>query len=110
MDSGRRLLCAVCAAPITTDDQRVAIEGRHAHLRTNPAGFDFEFGCFREAPGAVVVGEATAEHSWFAGYQWRFSVCGGCGAHLGWHFDSAGSRFHGLIFDRLETERSAEDS
>ncbi len=108
MDSGRRLLCAVCAEPITDDERRIAIEGRHVHLRTNPAGFDFEFGCFSEAPGAVVAGAATDEHTWFAGFKWRFSICRGCGAHLGWRFERSGSSFHGLILDRLEVEKPGE--
>ncbi len=105
MGSGRRLLCAACRDPITTDEQRITIDGRHAHLRTNPAGFDFEFGCFSEAPGAAAAGEAIAEHSWFAGFRWRFSICRGCGCHLGWRFESGSSSFHGLILDRLEAEK-----
>ena len=105
LTSGRRLLCAACAEPVTTDEYRVAIEGRHIHLRTNPAGFDFEFGCFNEAPGAIVVGEATGEHTWFADFRWRYSICRHCGLHLGWHFERGGNRFYGLILDRLEAER-----
>ncbi len=105
LGSGRRLLCAACAEPITTDAHRIAIEGRHTHLRTNPAGFDFELGCFSEAPGAAAAGEATDEHTWFAGFKWRFSICRGCGFHLGWRFESGSAGFHGLILDRLETEK-----
>ncbi len=106
LSSGRRLLCVACAEPVTTDEYRIQVEGRHSHLRTNPAGFDFEFGCFSEAPGAIVVGEATDEHTWFAGFSWRFSICRGCGFHLGWRFESGSDRFHGLILDRLEAEKS----
>ena len=100
----RRLLCRACAQPITADEHRVAIEGRHIHRRTNPSGFEFEFGCFCTAPGAVAVGAATEEHTWFAGLAWRFSVCGRCGFHLGWLFEGGGASFHGLILNRLEEE------
>lgn len=104
LSSGERLLCRACGEPITTDEQRVAIEGRNVHRRTNPAGFEFDFGCFGRAPGAVAAGEATAEHTWFAGFTWRYSLCRGCGSHLGWLFESSGTSFHGLVLDRLEAE------
>ncbi|MEM7483489.1 MAG: cereblon family protein [Acidobacteriota bacterium] len=100
----RRLLCRACGEAVTADEHRVAIEGRHVHRRTNPVGFEFGFGCFAEAPGVVAVGEATVEHSWFAGCTWRYSVCGRCGAHLGWLFEGGGPRFQGLILNRLEEE------
>ncbi len=103
LSSDGRLLCAACGAPVTAEEHRIAIEGRHVHRRTNPAGFEFEFGCFREAPGAIAVGAATLEHTWFAGWSWRASVCRGCGSHLGWLFEGGGSGFQGLILDRLES-------
>ena len=109
--TGQRLLCRACGEPVTEDGQRTAIEGRHVHRRTNPAGFDFEFGCFNEAPGALAVGEATFEHSWFSGFSWRFSICRACGAHLGWLFAGDGAVFYGLILNRLaaETPDSGEE-
>ncbi len=87
----------------------MAVEGRSVHRRANPVGFEFEFGCFGRAPGAVAAGEATAEHSWFAGFTWRYSLCRGCGKHLGWLFESVGTSFHGLILDRLESEKPEKD-
>lgn len=105
--SGRRLRCAVCASVVTGDGHRIEIEGRHVHRRMNPAGIEFEFGCFGEAPGAAVRGEPTTEHSWFAPYSWVYSVCRGCGAHLGWFFEGGEPRFHGLILDRLEVEEES---
>jgi hypothetical protein len=82
---------------------------RGAHRKTNPAGYTFDIGCFRRAPGASAWGEASAEHPWFAGHTWQIALCAGCGAHLGWAFQAEGSRFHGLILDRLrpEAERGA---
>ncbi len=106
--SDRGLLCAACAEPITRDEHRIAIEGRHRHRRTNPTGIEFEIGCFSEAPGATAVGAATAEHTWFAGFFWRISICRGCGLHLGWRFEGGNSGFHGLILDRLEAEQPEE--
>ncbi len=99
----RRLLCRLCGSPITRDENRISIEGRHVHRRINPAGFEFELGCFDEAPGAVVAGRPTAEFSWFAGTTWAYSLCRRCGAHLGWFFEG-GTRFHGLVLNRLVEE------
>lgn len=100
--SGRRLCCRVCRNLVAGDGDRIDVEGRHVHRRINPAGFEFEFGCFVEARGAAKVGAPTAAHSWFAGYAWVYSVCRRCGAHLGWFFAGRDPRFHGLILDRLE--------
>jgi hypothetical protein len=102
--SERRLLCCSCGSPVTTEAERIAIDGQHVHRRTNPAGVDFEFGCFVTAPGAETTAEPTAEFSWFAGYTWVYSVCRICATHLGWHFEGAGPSFHGLILDRLVRE------
>lgn len=108
--SGRRLCCRVCRHHVADDGDRIDVAGRHVHRRINPAGFEFEFGCFGEAPGAAAVGEPTAEHSWFAGYVWTYSICGRCGAHLGWFFEGRDPAFHGLILDRLEAEEPSEPS
>jgi len=103
-DQSRRLVCRLCRHPITTDAERTSVDGRHVHLRTNPFGLEFEIGCFRDAPGARAVGEATLEHTWFAGHTWEIVVCRGCGQHLGWFFRSPTSSFFGLIRNRLELE------
>ena len=104
----RWLRCRLCHEPVTAEDDRTVVEGEHVHRRTNPAGIEFEFGCFLVAPGAVVVGEATFEFSWFPGYAWAYSMCRGCGTHLGWHFEGGDPVFHGLILDRLVTEETPE--
>jgi len=105
--SKQRLLCRSCGSPVTTQAEAIAIDGLHVHHRTNPAGIDFEFGCFVAAPGAETVGEPTAEFSWFAGYCWSYSVCRVCTTHLGWRFEGTGPSFHGLILARLVQENSA---
>lgn len=90
--------CKKCGHVITST--AIEVDGQHTHLRLNPSAFAFIFGCFRDAPGCLVVGEPTAEASWFTGHQWQFAMCGGCGAHLGWAFSGA-STFFGLILERL---------
>lgn len=97
----RHLVCRSCRHEVTHDAARMEIKGRHVHLRTNPSQIDFEFACFKEAPGAVQVGEATDEHSWFAGYRWRFAACRRCGSHLGWFFEGHRPAFWGLITSRV---------
>ena len=101
----RRWLCRLCGAPVTSEENSISIQGRHVHRRVNPVGFEFEFGCFDEAPGAVATGEPTAEFSWFAGYTWVYSLCRRCGAHLGWLFEGDRPRFYGLILNRMVEEK-----
>ena len=108
--SGRRLRCRVCGALVTSDGNRIEVEGRHVHRRINPAGFEFEFGCFGAARGAAAAGEPTTEFSWFAGYSWVYSLCRRCGAHLGWFFEGRDPRFHGLILNRLEVEDESPEA
>jgi hypothetical protein len=107
---GARLLCRACRSPITSESELVPIEGHRLHHRTNPHGIEFEFGCFRSAPGAEVCGQPTSDFSWFAGYAWSFSMCRSCDGHLGWHFEGREPSFHGLILDRLTSEEPGEES
>lgn len=98
----RHLRCAACRKPITSLDERIAVQGAHEHTCTNPHGFVYRFGCFRRAAGCTSVGELTAEWSWFRGFRWRIALCAGCRAHVGWVFQSPdGEGFHGLVLDRL---------
>ena len=97
----RRLCCASCGSLVTSERERIPIDGRHVHRRTNPGGLTFEFGCFALAPGADVVGEPTLEFTWFPDYAWTYALCRACQTHLGWHFEGAEPPFHGLILNRL---------
>ncbi len=101
LGGGERLRCGFCGHPITAASTRMEVDGAHEHRRENPAGYVFRIGCFRAAPGCVGQGEATEHWSWFPGYAWQVALCRGCGGHLGWSFQMEGSRFHGLIVDRL---------
>ena len=96
-----RVFCAFCRQHITDLSEEMEIQGKHIHFQTNPHGFDFRFGCYREAPGCHVLGPATTEHSWFSGHGWQLALCSACNEHLGWLFEGE-SRFFGLILDRLE--------
>ncbi len=97
------LVCKACGHPITSEDQRIHIAGAHLHTFFNPAGIVFELGCFSRAPGCSVLGEASSEFSWFAGYLWRIVLCGRCGTHLGWNFHSGDSSFYGLIYKNMRS-------
>jgi len=96
----RALVCKACGHVITTDEERISINGQHVYTRVNPGGIEYTFACFREAPGCRQAGVSSYEHTWFAGHSWQIAVCGGCGEHLGWRFRN-GNVFYGLIEDRL---------
>ncbi len=102
-----RLYCVACRHAITRQDERISVQGGIEHVFTNPYGLTFHIACFREAAGCRITGIASAEHTWFPGYRWRIALCAGCDAHLGWLYDSASDRFHGLIIDRLTSRGSA---
>jgi hypothetical protein len=103
----RRLFCARCHHAVTHQDQRIAVSGGQEHDFTNPHGFSFRIGCFREASGCVATGERTTEHTWFPGYAWQVAQCERCGIHLGWLFASSADGFYGLIIERLTSAGSA---
>jgi hypothetical protein len=100
----RRLLCATCRHVVTDQRQRIAVQGGHEHTFANPHGITYRIGCFRDAHGCAVVGEALAEFTWFPGYAWRVGLCTNCQTHLGWRFESRQDYFHGLVLNRLTLE------
>jgi hypothetical protein len=99
--TGRRLLCARCGHPVTRHGERIAVDGAHEHRGVNPAGYRYQFGCFRAAPGCASQGAASHEHTWFAGYAWRIANCASCLRHLGWRYEAGADGFFGLILERL---------
>lgn len=99
-----RLLCASCGAAITSLADALDVDGSHRHVKTNPAGYTFEIGCFRDAPGVSTSGVPTAGHTWFSGYRWSYASCARCRIHLGWTFEGAGPSFVALVIDRLAEE------
>lgn len=80
------ILCAACGTIISYREHILRYAGSSEHIFTNPHGFVFRVGLFREAPGVFTVGDWTEEFSWFTGFAWRFAVCGGCMTHLGWEY------------------------
>ncbi|CAK0847544.1 unnamed protein product, partial [Prorocentrum cordatum] len=76
-----RRVRALCRAPAAQRGQRQVHVG---------AGFLFHIGVFSRAEGALPLGAAYAEGSWFPGYTWRMGHCVSCGAHLGWSYQGAG--------------------
>jgi hypothetical protein len=93
--------CAACGHEIARDRDRVDLEGAAERAFVNPEGIEFVIIGFRDAPGCRPFGASSTYWSWFEGFAWRVALCGGCGAHLGWSFESGARRFHGLIVRRL---------
>ena len=97
---GRAYWCGACNTRVAGEDDAIAVAGAHRHRFVNPAGVEFEIGCFRRA-GCRAEGEPTGEHTWFAGFAWSYALCASCRAHLGWIYEGEGPRFFGLILTRL---------
>ncbi len=106
-DSPQVYVCAACQLPVTQPVHRIEMAGSHRHVFVNPHGLDFEIGCFSVAAGAVAVGRATEQFSWFPGAPWRVACCRGCGIHLGWAYGRGGIDFFGLIFAALRLRDAA---
>lgn len=98
----KQLYCFICGTAITRTSERICMQGSHEHTFANPAGYAFHIGCFRNAPGCSQAGEFTEMFSWFAGFSWRYALCGSCKIHLGWAYrDAEGNHLYGLILNRL---------
>jgi hypothetical protein len=98
-DGGVAYYCAACGAFMTRPSLGIRIAGGHDHTFVNPVGIRFDVRCFADAPGAVAVGSATPQHTWFSGFDWRIALCATCGAHVGWMYEGLGppAVFFGLI-------------
>jgi hypothetical protein len=94
--------CSLCHEMVTNVSEKMSVSGGHQHVFTNPHGYIFEIGCFRNAPGCLNVGDSTGEFTWFSGYVWCYAVCRHCHSHLGWLFENGkGDAFYGLILKKL---------
>ena len=94
--------CFLCDHEITSERARISVNGSAKHVFTNPDGIVFQLGCFAAATGCAQTGTPTEEHTWFAGYNWRFALCANCHTHLGWLYSNEDdSTFYGLILDRI---------
>jgi hypothetical protein len=102
LDSDEAIVCAACRHPVTSERQRISVNGGHEHHCVNPHGLLFHIGCFAAAPGCDTSGETTVDFTWFPGFAWTHALCGACRQHLGWHFVGAGNAaFFGLVLNRL---------
>jgi len=94
--------CSMCKHLIAFTTQIIEVNDQHRHVYANPVGSVFEIGCFSKAPGCISQGIPTIECTWFAGFSWRFSLCGQCHTHLGWKYTSPNhGSFFGLILNML---------
>ena len=103
-EGARAILCARCGQRITSASARISMGGEHVHVRSNPHGYVWRFGCFDEATGCALAGTPTDEHTWFSGCRWQVAYCSSCELLLGWSFTGAG-RFWGLILEHLVEEQ-----
>jgi len=107
-EAERNLYCFVCGEIVTSVHSRISIQGSFEHTCTNPGGYLYTIGCFREAEGCAQAGELTEAFTWFPGFAWRYAFCGSCGVHLGWVYEAtrdSPERFFGLILKRLVAGR-----
>ena len=95
-------VCAACQCTVAWASAACVVNGQHTHRFMNPHGFVFDILCFREVLACRDEGPPSTEHSWFPGFAWTITQCGGCDAQLGWAFESdAAPRFWGLIENRI---------
>ena len=97
------ILCSHCENKITLPKFKLEIEGAFDHTFLNPEGYVFHIGCFEQANGCAVFGDAISEWSWFPGFGWRAARCNQCLKQLGWFYtsDVESTFFFGLILDNL---------
>ena len=108
---GNLLLCRACLNPITSETEKIDIGLSHHYRFTNPAGISYTIGCYRNAPGCGIAGEATEDDSWFGGYSWQIALCDECQQHLGWYYQNPKQRyFFGLIPERLLRQLSTDSN
>ena len=98
------IYCANCGGMLTRTRWAISMDG-HERVFINPTGRVFRVCCFSDAPGAIITGEPTIEHTWFPPYAWNFAICSGCRSHVGWCFvnDEAEQSFYGLMKTALTT-------
>jgi len=102
LDQGKALRCAYCQTIVTYPANAISQLGQHIHSFTNPGGYEFTIGCFRQAY-CQAIGTPSQEWTWFPSYYWQYALCHHCQEHLGWYYQSgeATSGFYGLILNRL---------
>ncbi len=97
----RRFICVFCGATIASPHDLIEVDGAGIHDFANPDGVVFRIRCFSRADGCFPSGASTEAYTWFPGFSWRFAHCRGCGAQMGWRYESRASGFYGLILKHL---------
>jgi hypothetical protein len=90
-----------CGATIASPRDLIEVDGAGIHDFTNPDGVVFRICCFSRADGCFPSGASTEAYTWFPGFSWRCAHCRGCGAQMGWRYESRSSGFYGLILKNL---------
>lgn len=96
-DPARFLRCRECALPVA-DPREVFKLGEGPQLYLNPHGILHEVLLVRAARNLLLVGDATIEHTWFAGYAWCIALCARCRSHLGWRYEATDARSPPVFF------------
>ncbi|KAK4472638.1 hypothetical protein MN116_003872 [Schistosoma mekongi] len=82
-------VCASCDANITSSQYIVCLaqEGS-SQTYVNQSGVLHDIVTVSQiTPNSInLIGEATAEYSWFPGYSWTIANCSSCYQHMGWLF------------------------
>jgi cereblon len=85
-DKGTVLICRTCGTGVSAAS--ALLTSAQPLVFANPAGVVFEIVKLAWAQNVTELGQASAEHSWFAGYAWVVTICSSCRTHLGWHFSA----------------------
>ena len=101
-DSERALRCRACGETLSSERHIFAMDSDEVRqVFVNPHGILREVLTVQDAWGLVFEAWSSTELTWFRGYAWRIAHCAGCGALIGWRFESEGVRtpaaFHGLL-------------
>ncbi|CAI2723719.1 unnamed protein product [Schistosoma spindalis] len=82
-------VCSSCDANITSNQYIICLaqEGS-SQTYINPSGILHDIVTVSQVtPNSVnLIGEASAEYSWFPGYSWTIANCNSCYQHMGWLF------------------------
>jgi Lon protease-like protein len=86
------LRCAACHRvwARATDVVRLSAEVASGGTFVNPHGFVHGMLTVAAVCDLQLVGQPTAQDSWFAGYNWTIAYCARCHQHAGWRFSRSG--------------------
>ena len=100
----RWLRCRPCGAPLAREADRLPADSGAEGAYVNPHGVVFDIVAVLQAPGALPLGPATLQATWFPGYAWQHALCAGCHSHIGWRYaapDRTPPSFFGIRTEAL---------